>query len=63
MLLRASQAWAWLAGRQFLTPDEVKAVAKPCLRHRIIVRPELQLEGATPDGVLDQILAMVPTPR
>jgi MoxR-like ATPase len=63
MLLRASQAWAWLAGRPFLTPDEVKAVAKPCLRHRILVRPELQLEGATPDGVLDQILAMVPTPR
>jgi MoxR-like ATPase len=63
MLLRASQAWAWLAGRPFVTPDEVKAVAKPCLRHRILVRPELQLEGATPDAILDQVLTMVPTPR
>jgi MoxR-like ATPase len=63
MLLHAAKAWAWLAGRPFVTPDEVKAVAKPCLRHRIQLRPELELEGATPDGVLDGILAAVPAPR
>jgi MoxR-like ATPase len=62
-LLHAAKAWAWLAGRPFVTPDEVKAVAKPTLRHRILLRPELELEGATPDGVLDGILASVPVPR
>jgi MoxR-like ATPase len=62
-LLHAAKAWAWLSGRQFVTPDEVKAVAKPCLRHRIMVRPELELEGTMADSVLDGILATVPTPR
>jgi len=62
-LLHAAKAWAWLSGREFVTPDEVKAVAKPCLRHRLIVRPELELEGTTADAVLDGILATVPTPR
>jgi MoxR-like ATPase len=63
MLLHAAKAWAWLAGRDFLTPDEIKAVARPALRHRILLRPELELEGATADGVLDGILATVPVPR
>lgn len=62
-LLHAAKAWAWLAGRSFATPDEVKAVAKPALRHRLALRPELELEGATADGVLDGILATVPAPR
>ncbi len=62
-LLHAAKAWAWLSGREFVTPDEVKAVAKPCLRHRVMVRPELELEGTTADAVLDGLLATVPTPR
>jgi MoxR-like ATPase len=62
-LLHASKAWAWLAGRPFVTPDEVKQVVKPVLRHRIELRPELELEGVTPDGVLDGILTSVPVPR
>jgi MoxR-like ATPase len=62
-LLHAAKAWAWLAGRSFVTPDEVKAVAKPSLRHRVLLRPELELEGATTDGVLDGILTTVPAPR
>jgi MoxR-like ATPase len=62
-LLHAAKAWAWLAGRPFVTPDEVKAVVKPVLRHRIELRPELELEGVTPDGVLDGILTSVPVPR
>jgi MoxR-like ATPase len=62
-LLHAAKAWAWLAGRDFLTPDEVKAVAKPALRHRMQLRPELELEGMTADSVLDGVLAMVPVPR
>jgi len=63
MLQRAAKAWAWLAGRPFVTPDEVKAVVKPTLRHRIELRPEVELEGVNPDGVLDGILAGVPVPR
>ena len=63
MLLHAAKAWAWLAGRQYVTPDEVKAVAKPVLRHRVELRPEVELEGVTADGVLDGVLAAVPVPR
>jgi MoxR-like ATPase len=63
MLLHAAKAWAWLAGRRFVTPDEVKAVTKPTLRHRLQLRPEVELEGVTADGVLDAILASVPVPR
>jgi MoxR-like ATPase len=63
MLLHASKAWAWLSGRDFVTPDEVKGVARPCLRHRVLVRPELEIEGASSDAILDGILATVPTPR
>ena len=63
MLLHASKAWTWLSGRSFVTPDEVKAVARPCLRHRIQVKPELELEGTTADSVLEGLLATVPTPR
>lgn len=62
-MLHAAKAWAWLAGRNYVTPDEVKAVAKPALRHRVIIRPELQIEGVTADGVLDTLLASVPAPR
>jgi MoxR-like ATPase len=63
MLLHAAKAWAWLAGKQYVTPDEVKAVAKPTLRHRVELRPEVELEGVTADGVLDGVLAAVPVPR
>jgi MoxR-like ATPase len=63
MLLHAAKAWAWLSGREFVTPDEVQAMARPTLRHRVQLRPEVELEGGTPDGVLDGILASVPVPR
>ena len=63
MLLHAAKAWAWLSSRPFVTPDEVKAMAKPTLRHRIQIRPEVELEGVTADAVLDGILATVPVPR
>jgi MoxR-like ATPase len=62
-LLAASKARAWLAGRAYATPDDVKSVARPALRHRIRLRHEAELEGATADSVLDAILATVPTPR
>ncbi|MGI9578023.1 MAG: AAA family ATPase [Microthrixaceae bacterium] len=62
-LLHSAKAWAWLSGGGYVTPDEVKAVAKPALRHRLLIRPELELEGVTADGLLDSILATVPAPR
>ena len=62
-LLATSKAWAWLSGRDYLTPDDVKALARPTLRHRLSLRPEAELEGVTADGVLDGVLATVPVPR
>lgn len=63
MLLHAARAWAWLSGRSFVTPDDVKVMAKPTWRHRIRVRPDVELEGTTADGVLDGVLATVTVPR
>ena len=62
-LLATARSWAWLTGRGYVTPDDVKAMARPTLRHRIGLRPEAELEGATTDGVLDGILSSVPVPR
>jgi MoxR-like ATPase len=62
-LLAASRAWAWLSGRDYVTPDDVKTLARPALRHRIQLRPEAELAGATADGVLESVLASVPVPR
>jgi MoxR-like ATPase len=62
-LLGTARSWAWLSGRNYVTPDDVKAMARPTLRHRVMLRPEAELEGAAPDGVLDGILASVPVPR
>ena len=62
-LLNAAKAWAWLSGRDFVTPDDVKALARPALRHRVMLRPEAELEGVTADGVLDTVLGSVPVPR
>ena len=46
-MLNTAKAWAWLSGRDFVTPDDVKALARPTLRHRIALRPEAQIEGVT----------------
>ncbi|MCX2947621.1 AAA family ATPase [Lentzea sp. NEAU-D7] len=62
-LLAAARAWAWLSGRDYVTPDDVKALARPALRHRLELRPEAELEGVTADGVLDGVLGAVQVPR
>ena len=62
-LLSTARAWAWLAGRDYVTPDDVKALAGPTLRHRMSLRPEAELEGVSVDAVLDGVLASVPVPR
>ncbi|EFC86333.1 MoxR family ATPase [Frankia sp. EUN1f] len=62
-LLATTRAWAWLSGRAYATPDDVKALARSTLRHRISLRPEAEQDGVTADIVLDQVLAVVPVPR
>ncbi|GAB1541367.1 hypothetical protein NUACC21_40380 [Scytonema sp. NUACC21] len=61
--LQTSQAAAYLAGRDFVTPDDVKAVAPPLLRHRFILKPEAMLDGVQIDAVIASILNKVPVPR
>jgi MoxR-like ATPase len=62
-LLATSRAWAWLSGRLFVTPDDVKALVHPTLRHRVQLRPEAELEGVSAESVLSTVLASVPVPR
>ena len=62
-LLSTSRAWAWLAGRDYVTPDDVKALAAATLRHRVQLRPEAELEGTTPEAIIDTTLTTVPVPR
>ncbi len=61
-LLKASRAWAGLAGRDFVTPDDVQAVARPALAHRIIVNPDDWLRGTTAEDVVTGCLNQVPAP-
>jgi len=51
------------AGTGYCIPDDVKAVAAPVLRHRLILRPEAELEGLTPDRFLDNALGALAVPR
>lgn len=62
-LLSTARAWAWLTGRDYVIPDDVKALALPALRHRVQLRPEAEMEGVTADSVINAILAHVPVPR
>jgi len=62
-LLATARAWAWLSGRTFITPDDVKALAVPTLRHRLQLRPEAELEGVTAESVIGTVLGSVPVPR
>jgi MoxR-like ATPase len=62
-LLAVSKAAARLAGRSFVTPDDVAAMAPPVLRHRLVLRPEAELERYRPDDAVAATLASVPIPR
>ena len=63
MLLTAAKARAALRGRGHVLPDDVKAMAKPVLRHRLVLKPGAEVDGFTPDSVLDEILARTEVPR
>jgi len=62
-LLKLSRARAALAGRRFVTPDDVKGMAVPALAHRIILRPELWISKVSPARVVEDLLSQVPTPK
>jgi MoxR-like ATPase len=62
-LLLCSKALAAIRGREFVTPDDIRDVALPVLRHRLTLRAEAELDGVTPDGVITDILGSAEVPR
>jgi MoxR-like ATPase len=62
-LVRGARARALIDGRGYATPDDVKAVALPALRHRITASPDADIEGHTADTLLTALLERVPAPR
>ncbi len=62
-LLLVSKAMAGIDGRDYLIPDDIKNAAAPVLRHRVLLKPEAELEGIDSDGVIRDVLAAVEVPR
>jgi MoxR-like ATPase len=62
-LLNCAKAYAAINGRDFVTPEDIKVVAAPVLRHRIMLTPDKEMEGATPDDVIKQIVDKIEVPR
>ncbi|MGM0866056.1 MAG: AAA family ATPase [Bacillota bacterium] len=60
---KAGRAWAYLSGRDYVTPDDIKIVARPALRHRIQLSPHVELEGVTIDQVIQELVGSIPVPR
>jgi len=63
LLMLAARAYAAFEGHEFVTPDHVKALLAPAFRHRLILRPEAEVAGQTPDSVLDAVAGRVVPPR
>jgi MoxR-like ATPase len=62
-MLLAAKAWAAMLGRNYVVPDDVKALVLPIFRHRVILKPEAEIEGFNADGVMRRILGKVEVPR
>ncbi|MEA3319339.1 MAG: MoxR family ATPase [Bacillota bacterium] len=60
---KAAQAWAYLSNRNYVTPDDIKMVTKPALRHRIQLSPHMELEGATVEQIIEELVGSIPVPR
>jgi len=63
MLTSAAKAYAALNGRDFVIPDDVKALALPALRHRVVMGPGAEIEGKSSADIISQILDTIPAPR
>ena len=61
-LLKAGRAWAAMHGRSYVLPDDVKAMAVPCLAHRLLLQPDQWVRGVRPEQVINEVLQMVPAP-
>jgi len=61
--MKLARCRAALSGRDFVVPDDVKAVAAPALAHRLVLRPELWVRRVSAEDVVRELLADVPTPR
>jgi MoxR-like ATPase len=59
----AARAYAAISGRDFVTPDDIKMMARPVLEHRLILRPEFEIEGLSVAEVVQQILQQMAVPR
>ena len=62
-IVESSKAWAFIQGRDYVTPDDVKTVVRPALRHRIIPAPHVELEGGTSDQIIQDVVSSTPVPR
>ncbi len=62
-IIKAAKAMAAIRGRDFVTPDDIINVAAPVLRHRIMLTPDKEMEGATPDDVIKQLIQKIEVPR
>jgi MoxR-like ATPase len=62
-MLKSSKALAAIRGRDFVTPEDIQFVAKPVLNHRLILTPEAEMEGVSPEEVIDEILQTIEVPR
>src|SRR5262245_49469680 len=62
-LIMAARAYAAISGRDFVTPDDIKTMAQPVLEHRLILRPEFEIEGLGVPEVIQQILQQIAVPR
>jgi MoxR-like ATPase len=62
-MLKSAKAIAAIRGRDFVTPEDIQFVAKHVLNHRLILTPEAEMEGVTPEEVIAEIIQMIEVPR
>jgi MoxR-like ATPase len=62
-VLNSAKAYAAIHGRDFVTPEDIKTVAIPALRHRVMLTPDKEMEGLTTDEVVKQIIDKIEVPR
>jgi len=62
-MAKTAKAWAYLLERDYVTPDDVKVVAKPALRHRIQISPQMELEGMSLDQIIEELVGQITVPR
>jgi MoxR-like ATPase len=62
-VLTSAQAWAYMEGREYVTPDDVKRMVVPAMRHRMVLAPHIELEGGTSEQIIQDVVASIPVPR